>query len=474
MNYELIVIGGGSAGHAAAATAAARGLKCALIAPPGPLGGLCVLRGCMPSKILLETSNRMREIRDAGRFGIDVGPPQLNIEKLRERLEELGENFRDYRRHEMKTAGYELLRGTASFLSSFEISLTNEAGQPTTLHAKAFVIATGSAPGIPEIDGLADTPYWTSDDVVKLPDVPASIAILGSGAIGMEAAHCFEGFGSSVTVIARGKEILGHHDTDLSEAIEAESKERGIQFFKQTELESVRHLEGKFHLTFKENSHPPLQVDALLIATGRTPQTAGLHLEKIGIAMDDKLILIDDRCVTSLPHIFAAGDCASPVPVVHIAVVQGQIAGNNAERVIRDGHATSSFASWNRDTAMNGLFTDPQCVEIGINEKSAAKKGIKILAGKILYNDQGKGMIVGSRHGFTKIIANASTRKIIGAVGVGPVALETSHIAQLAIETGMTLEDFHAITPYHPTLAEAWASAAQNAIEGETGCVKEP
>jgi pyruvate/2-oxoglutarate dehydrogenase complex dihydrolipoamide dehydrogenase (E3) component len=190
-----------------------------------------------------------------------------------------------------------------------------------------------------------------------------------------------------------------------------------------------------------------------------------MNLEKIGIAMDEKRILIDDRCVTSLSHIFASGDCASPIAVVHIAVVQGEIAGTNAERVIRDGHATSSSASWNRDTAMNGLFTDPQCVEIGINEKTAAKKTISILVGKTHYNDQGKGMIAGSRHGFTKIIADASSRKIIGAVGVGPVVLETSHFVQLAIETGMTLEEFTAITPYHPTLTEAWTSAAQAALE---------
>ncbi len=459
MKYDLIVIGGGSAGHAAARTAAVLGLNCALIQPPGQLGGLCILRGCMPSKTLIETANRMRAIRDASRFGIDVPDPVLNIEKLRSRLAELTGDFRNYREKEMTTADYKLIRGTASFTSSHEITLAEDGSK---ISASAFIIATGSKPEVPPIEGLDKTPFWTSDDLVQLPDLPADIVIIGSGAIGMEAAHLLEGFGVKVTVVVRGERILSHNDPDISKAIEAESRELGIEILTNTAITSAAYLDGKFKLITKDGA--VLETSQLLIATGRVPETIGFGFQKIGIAMDQKRILIDDRCSTSLPHIFAAGDCASPVPVVHLAVIQGEVAARNAERIIRDGHEELS-AEWRPETAMTGLFTEPQCVEIGTSETTAKEKGIAVISGRVDYNDQGKGMIAGSKHGFVKIVADAGSRKIIGASGAGPDVIETSHVVQLAISNGMTLEEYAAVPHYHPTLAEAWASAAQNAID---------
>lgn len=461
MKYDLIVIGGGSAGHSAASTAASLGLRCAMVEAPGPLGGLCILRGCMPSKTLIETANRMREIRDADRFGITVGKPELNAAKLHQRLETLLSDFREYRRKEIQESGYELIRGTASLVSPHELTLAESGDR---LQATAFIIATGSKADVPEIEGLEGTPFWTSDEMVKLPGIPETIAILGSGAIGLEAAHLFEGFGSKVTVLVRKDHILSHHDPGLSQAVEAESRERGIEFLTDTDLTAVSHAHGKFHLTLSGGR--TLITDALLIATGRVPNTIGFGFQKAGIAMDRKRILIDDRCSTSLPHIFAAGDCASPVPVVHLAVIQGEVAARNAERIIRDGHSELSH-EWSPETAMIGLFTEPQCVEIGTSEKEAAEKGIKVVTGRIDYNDQGKGMIAGSRHGFVKVIADAENHRIIGATAVGPQVLETSHVIQMAISQRLTLEEYAAVPHYHPTLVEAWASAAHAALSGE-------
>lgn len=461
MKYDLIVIGGGSAGYSAASTAAKLGLRCALIEPPGPLGGLCILRGCMPSKTIIETANRMRIIREAERFGIITETPELNLPQFHKRAAVLLKDFSDHRRHEMENADYDLIRGTATLLSPHELELVESRKR---LQAKAFIITTGSTAGIPEIDGLEGTPFWTSDEMIKLEKLPRTIAVLGHGAIGMEAAHLYEGLGSKVTVLVRGERILTQFDNDVSAAIEAESTDRGISFLKKTEISRVEYHEGQFHLTLTGNE--PLVVDALLIATGRTPNTIGFGFQKVGIAMNRKRILIDDRCSTSLPHIFAAGDCASPVPVVHLAVIQGEVAARNAERIIRDGHSELSH-EWRPETAMVGLFTEPQCVEIGIGVKEAGEKEIKILTGCIHYHDQGKGMITGSRHGFVKLIAEANSHKIIGAAAVGPEVLETSHTVQMAISLGLTLEEYAAVPHYHPTLAEAWASAAEEALTGE-------
>lgn len=460
MSYDLIVIGGGSAGHSAAKTAASLGLHCALIEEPGPLGGLCILKGCMPSKALIETANRMREIRDSKRFGIITQPPILDLPSLHQRADVLLSDFRNDRRDEMQNAGYALIRGTATLASPHEIILS-ESGEK--LHAKAFIIATGSRVSLPPIEGLEGTPYWVSDDMIELPFLPKSIAILGHGAIGMEAAHLFEGLGSQVTVLARGNQILTSFDADVSEALKSESIHRGIDFLMNTKLNSVKFQNDQFHLNLSNGE--ALQVDAFLIATGRDPNTIGFGFQKIGIAMEHKRILIDARCSTSIRNIFAAGDCASPIPVVHLAVIQGEVAAKNVEHYLRNGHSALPY-EWNPKTGMIGLFTEPPCVEIGITQKKAKELGLAVVVGKTHYNDQGKGMISGSRHGFVKVVADAASHQIIGAVAIGPEVIETSQTMVEAISLELTLEEYLKIPHYHPTLVEAWSSAAEAALTG--------
>ncbi|MCW1913144.1 NAD(P)/FAD-dependent oxidoreductase [Luteolibacter sp. GHJ8] len=461
--FELIVIGGGSAGHAAARTAAELGAKTALVESADELGGLCILRGCMPSKALIETANRMRMTREAARFGFRAGEPQLDLPALRERLHRLIDDFRQDRVHAMEKAPYALLRGSARFRSAKEILFQAENSEPRMLEARTFVIATGSLPSVPQVPGLKDTPFWTSDDVVQLPDIPKRIAILGSGAIGMEFAHLFEGFGCAVTVIARGKRIMGNSDPDIAEAMEAESRERGIRFLKETEAESVSHGPDGFRLKLSGETSE-LTADALLVATGRRPATAGLGLEEIGIAMEKGRILIDERAATSLRCIYAAGDCASPVPVVHLAVLQGEVAARNALLSLRDDHF-SSAAEWPRHSAMSGWFTEPQCVQIGLSETAAKEDGIEVIVGRQTYADHGKGMIAGSRHGFVKVLADPASGRLLGAAGIGPDVVETGHLLQAAIEQQLTLSDYLRIPHYHPTLAEAWSRAVEDAKE---------
>ena len=461
-SHEVIVIGGGSGGHAAARTAASLGARTALIECAPILGGLCVLRGCMPSKILIETSNRMRQIRDASRFGIRVGPPELDPEALRERVRDLIAEFRQAREYEMTTGAYELLRGTAAFKTPHELQLTAPDGRARLLSAHAYVIATGSAASIPEIPGLAETPYWTSDDVVRLPFLPRHLAVVGAGAVGMEYAHLFEGLGSQVTVIARGGTIMGGLDPEISAVIEAESTVRGIRFLKETTLKSVNHGKGGFRLEL-EGAAESLESDALLMATGRSPSTSGLGLEEIGIATEKGRIVIDERCATSRSDVFAAGDCASPVPVVHLAVIQGEVAGKNAVRLVKDG-VRDAPAEWNRRSAMTAWFTAPQCVQIGLSLQEAAAQGRPVLSAKADYADHGKGMIAGCRRGFVKIIADAADGRLLGASGAGPQVAETGHLLQEAIELGLTAPGYLAIPHYHPTFAEAWSRAAEGIV----------
>ena len=464
-DYELIVIGGGSGGHAAAHKAVSLGLSTALIENAEELGGLCILKGCMPSKALIETANRMRIIRDAARFGIKAAPPELNLEVFRQRVHELLKDFKEARVSEMENGDYRLVRATARFISDHELELTDHLGAISHLTAKTFIIATGSSVNIPDLPGLEGTPYWTSDDLRGFPFLPKRIAIIGAGAIALESAHLFEGLGSRVTIIARGEHMLSGGDADLSAALEAETQERGIRFLKKATITNVSHEANDFLLTLNGRSET-LQVNALLVATGRTPRTKGLGLEAIGVAREEGRILTDERSVTSLSHIFAAGDCSSPHPVVHMAAIQGEVAAKNAHRFIYEDHSTTA-AEWNRDSIMNAWFTEPQAVMIGLDEKEALEKGIPIQIGKTDYQDHGKGMIAGSRHGFLKVIASAKDGRLLGAVGLGPEVAETGHLLQHAIEQGLTVAEYLALPHYHPTFAEAWSRAVEDIYESQ-------
>jgi len=457
--FDLIVIGGGSAGHAAARNACVLGLRTAVIEHAEDLGGLCVLAGCMPSKILIETANRMRAIRDGHRFGIRADAPVLDEDALRGRLKELVADFQQYRVAEMHDGTYELVRGSGRFIGPHELEVRATDAPPRRMQAAAFIIATGSCPAVPDVPGLEGSPYWTSHDVVRLPPVPRRLAVIGAGAIGMECAHLFEGLGTAeVTIVMRDDCVLGGIDPDLSAGLEQASRSRGIRFHKNTTLRAVRHAGNTFHLAL-EGEASDLEADALLIATGRKPNTGGMRLEEIGVALEKGSIIIDERCATSVGHIFAAGDCASPVPVVHLAVRQGEVAACNVARLVREGRMMST-TEWHRDTAMSGWFTEPQSVQIGHSEAALREKGRHVTSARIDYSDHGKGMIVGATHGFVKLIAEIGTGRLLGAAALGPQVIETCHSVSTAIHCGLTAKEYLALPHYHPTLAEAWSRAA--------------
>lgn len=458
IRHDLIVVGGGSAGHAAATTAAGLGLRCALVDSAGELGGLCILRGCMPSKALIETANRMRIIRGAEEFAIRVSPPRVDVQRLRDRVRGLVAGFREDRLEDMRSGEYELIRGRCRFVARNAVTIEpSEGGPERVMEAPSFVIATGSEPFVPEIPGLVKGSYWTSDDVVRLPRVPEHLVVVGSGPIGMECAHLFEGLGSRVTVLVRSDRILSDFDPDVSTAIEKESRGRGIALLKKTSLSQVENGGGRF--VVQTDAGTRIGCDALLMASGRKPRTKGLGLEVLGLEMEGGRIRIDEHARTSVPHVFAAGDCASPVPVVHLAVIQGEIAARNA--AARFLNRPELESAWNPDDAMVALFTEPQVLRIGVDVKTAAEKGLDPVCGRADYADHGKGRIVGSGHGFVKIVASRGDRRLIGATAVGPLVAETGHLPAFAIAAGLRVSDYLKLPHYHPTLAEAWSRAVE-------------
>ncbi len=447
-----MVIGGGSGGYAAAKTATGRGLNVAVVEGASELGGLCILRGCMPTKALLETSNRLRAIREADEFGIQVGEPTLDLDALRNRKTKLINGFKEYRVIGLEKGDFELIRGNATFTSPHTIEVKGH-GEFT---AKTFVIATGSDEQIPPVPGLKESPFWTSDDIVQMPSVPPSVIIVGTGAVGMESAHLFQGLGSKVSIISRRKPLVSSVEPAVSKAMEKRCTDLGINLVFGEDLQKVAYDDSGFTLTLSEGT--VLNCDQLIMATGRAPRIAQLNLEKAGFGPDLRRIEIDQHSQTSVPHIFAAGDCASPLAVVHLAVMQGEAAGANVASLLS---VRPLEATWDSRLDMFGIFTDPEIVQVGQTLDQAREAGIAAVSAEYRFDDQGKGEIVGEQHGLVMLVADKGSGEILGASGMGPHVIDYAHTITVAISQRLTVTDFLKIPSYHPTLGEIWTYVAE-------------
>lgn len=454
--YDLVVIGGGSGGYAAAKTAAAQDLKVAVVDGSEELGGLCILRGCMPTKALLETANRMRAIREAGEFGIKVGEATVDLDALRERKTRLIDDFQHYRVQGLEKGNFDLIRGHGRFLSAHEIAVEGHG----TLKAKAVIVATGSTERIPEVPGLADSPYWTSDDIVDLPRLPESVVVVGTGAVGMESAFLFQGLGSRVTIVSRSRPLVSGVDPALSAAMEKRCRDLEIEIVYDRSLSEVRHDGSKFSVSLGGDVH--LTCDQLIMASGRQANLAPLDLAKAGFPENLTRLEIDEFCRTSQPHIFGVGDSSSPLAVVHLAVMQGEAAGRNAAAFL-EGKDPS--ATWDERLNMFGIFTDPELVQLGWGDEEARARGFDPVSASYRYDDQGKGEIVGEKHGFVTITADRASGRILGAAGFGPHVIDYAHTMMVALHQNLTVAEFLEIPSYHPTLGEIWTYVAEELLE---------
>ncbi len=459
MTYDFVVIGGGSAGYAAARTAAALGMKTCVIEGATDVGGLCILRGCMPSKTLIESANRLRAARHAREFGLSVGQIGFDAGEIVARKHRLIAEFADYRREQLEHGDFDFLRGRAAFIDETTLLVKGLKGSAETINARSFLIATGSAISAPDIPGLAGAGCLTSDDVLDLTSIPESTIVLGAGPVALEMAHYLDALGSRLTIVQRSAQLLKGMDEDVAKVVETAFRKRGMQIYTKTKLLRVERNEETRRVRFEhEGCERTVEAAAILNALGREPNVVGLQLEEAGVKLEKNAIAVNAHQQTSAPHIFAAGDCCGPFEVVHIAVEQGERAARNAVRFL---NGESGFESMDYRLKLYVIFTEPQVAAVGLSENEARAEAIDALAATYPFNDHGKSLIMDETEGFVKLLADRSTREILGGSVVGPDASELIHEIVVAMRFRATAGQLATIPHYHPTLSEIWLYPAE-------------
>ncbi|MDZ4404848.1 FAD-dependent oxidoreductase [Prosthecobacter sp.] len=459
-HFDFVVIGGGSGGYAAARTAHSAGLSVTVIDGASELGGLCILRGCMPSKTLIESANRQLHIRHTAEFGLKATSHGVDVRAIRDRKRTLIADFAGYRQGQLEDGRFVLYRGHARFLNPHTVEVVPRDGSASfQITARSFCIATGSEVAVPDVPGLAETGYWTSDDVLDADSLPHSIAVLGGGAIALEMAHYLEAMGCQITLIQRNSQLLTGLDRECSDVIAKAYTERGMTVHLGTHLNRISTHEGRKRVEFTTDGHThAILVDQILLAMGRQPATRELDLEKAQVSLHKTKIVVNDRMQTSQPHIFAAGDVCSPLDVVHLAIQQGEIAARNASKFLKGSSADETI---DYRLTLFGVFSHPQVAVVGATTEKLKAQSIPFLSASYPFNDHGKSMVMGEIAGFVKMLAHAETGEILGACVVGPEATELIHEVVIAMNFRATVKQFMAIPHYHPTLSEIWTYPAE-------------
>jgi pyruvate/2-oxoglutarate dehydrogenase complex dihydrolipoamide dehydrogenase (E3) component len=462
-SHDFVVIGGGSAGYAAARTAAAAGLETAVVDGAETLGGLCILRGCMPSKTLLESANRHHSARRAAEFGLRAGALEVHPGEIRERKRRLIGEFAAYRQGQLSDGRFELIRGRACFTGPEQIEITARDGGRRVLAARRFLIATGSEPWFPDVPGLAESGCWTSDEVLDNERLPESIIVLGGGPVALELAWFYQALEVPVTVIQRSPRLVKAVDGDLADALRAGLEAKGMRIETGTRLAAVRRTGGGFEVAFdQDGQRREAAAAALLCALGRSPATSALGLETAGIELAGNHIATGPDQRTSNPRVFAAGDACGPHEVVHLAIEQGETAAANAAA---DLGFPAARRSMDYRLKLFGMFTQPELAVVGLGEDEAAAAGRAVVTATYPFDDHGKSLVMGETEGLVKLVADAATGELLGGGVVGPHASELIHEVAVALAFRATAGAFARVPHYHPTLSEIWTYPAEEIAE---------
>ena len=443
-DYDIGIIGGGAAGLTVASGAAQLGAKTLLVEKEKELGGDCLHFGCVPSKTLIRTAQAYHTIKNSQAFGLpSVEIPPVDFTKVKERIQSVIATIQKHDSEErFCSLGAKVQFGEPSFLDEHAVRLNGE-----IVSAKTWVIATGSSPDSPPIEGLDKTPYITNKEIFSLDRLPESMIILGAGPIAAEMAQAFCRLGTKVSVVQRSGQILTKEDKDMADELMQVLAAEGVTFHLNTSVLGVRDLGGQKEVSVKdkEGKTTNLTAERILVAMGRDPNIRGLNLEGIGVEFDRKGVKVDERMRTSQKHVYAAGDVTGKLQFTHAAGYEGGIVVSNAIFHL-PRKANYTFLPW-------CTYTDPELASIGMNEKAAKEAGIEYSVFTEPFKANDRSLAEGERVGNIKMLLDKS-QKPIGVQILGPQAGELLSEWVAVLNGRVKLSTLaSAIHPY-PTLGE--------------------
>jgi dihydrolipoamide dehydrogenase len=458
-SYDVVIIGAGTGGYVAAIRCAQLGKKVAVVEKQKALGGTCLIWGCIPTKALLEHAHALKVIRDAKEWGVTLpsATPAIDMNQVQARKDRIVNGLTRGVEFLFKKNKIEWIKGTARLVGNGRVEVSE--GDTQTLDAKEIIVATGSSartvPGI-EIDHQH---VITSDDAIGLKQVPKTLVILGSGAVGVEFASIYRRFGTEVTVIELLPRLVPLEDESVSAELEKSFKKQGIKALTGTKVTkaTVTSAGVEIEAQVPDGKTQKLTAEHLLVATGRGPVTTGLAAEETGIAMERGYIKVDELYRTSVPNVSAIGDVITlgdrlHPQLAHVSSAEGILV---AERI-----AGQPVQPLNYDHVPNCTYCDPEIGSVGLTEAEARQKGYDVRVGSFPFGVLGRAKMAGELEGFVKIVADKKYDEILGVHMIGPRSTELVAEAVLALRLECTVEELVKTIHAHPTFSEAIGEAA--------------
>ncbi|WP_027415366.1 dihydrolipoyl dehydrogenase [Aneurinibacillus terranovensis] len=447
-SYHIVVIGGGPGGYVAAIRAAKEGKTVALI-EADQLGGTCLNRGCIPSKTLLRHAEVIQDIKAAKNWGIETGELTLSLEKMMARKDQVIKRLRMGIASLLKAGKVDVYQGEGTVQKDKTILISGNENQ--TIQADSVILATGSVPLVPPIEGTKEVAYHTSDTIFRLTEIPNSIVIIGGGVIGIEFACIFESLGTNVTIVEMADRLVPNEDPDAATAIQNSLEKKGITIMTQTKVESIdtKRNDRVVRVTSPDGKGIELDCEEILIAVGRQPNLSGM--EGLGLNMNGPFVAVNDYLETSIRGIYAVGDLVGGWQLAHVASAEGTVAVINA---------VGGCQPMDYRVVPRCVYTQPEIASVGLTEEEARKKGYKVKVEIYHHAGNGKAIASDDADGFVKIIAEEKYGEILGAVFVGSHVTEMLSTASAFMYLEGTVEEMANMIFPHPTVSETMMEAA--------------
>lgn len=453
---KIVVIGAGPGGYEAAIRAAQLGADVVLIEKE-KAGGTCLNIGCIPTKTLWKTAELYEQVKESTDFGIDIEGHKVNMPAVKARKDKVANTMNSGVNFLVSSyPNLEYIEGTASFKNDNTVIVKSSKGDQE-ITGDHFIIATGSAPLVPNFEGSRLENVVTSTELLNQEELPKSLVVVGTGVIGMEFASIYNSFGTDVTVI--GSDVLAASDGEITKRIQSIFKKKGMKIEKGYRASKIEKTESGLKVFAENKKGKTLEAEGelILLAIGRIPYTEGLNLEEIGVETNRGGLVVDENLQTNKPNIYAIGDCISGnVQLAHVAANQGlnlveKLMGNTPHIVM--------------DVVPAATFTLPEIAQVGKTEEQLKDEGIDYDKSKFLFSANGKAVSMGETEGFVKILASKDHKKILGVHIFGPHANDIVHLGAVAMANDLPVEALNRTIFAHPTLSETFMEASHG-LEG--------